>query len=101
MVLTAVEFETEAGYDEITISGSNYSGTSGPTNVPLAAGQSFMRQTVVRHLATLLAHGLLACRHVTRRHVTRRLAVTPLAVTVSHLHHDRLLVVVLGHLRGL
>ena len=39
--MTATEFQTEDYYDHITIGGVMYSGMSGPSNVLLAAGETF------------------------------------------------------------
>ena len=39
--LTATSFSVESGYDYVTIGGTQYSGSSGPNNVAVAAGTSF------------------------------------------------------------
>jgi len=39
--LTATDFNTESGYDYVTIGGTRYSGGTGPSNVAVAAGSTF------------------------------------------------------------
>jgi len=39
--LTATDFDTETGYDYVTIGGTRYSGGTGPSNVAVAAGSTF------------------------------------------------------------
>ena len=39
--LTSTEFHTEANYDYVTINGQRFQGTTGPSNVAVAAGSSF------------------------------------------------------------
>ena len=39
--LTATQFDTETGYDYITIGGIRYEGSTGPTGVAVAAGSTF------------------------------------------------------------
>ena len=40
-LLSATEFQTESGYDYLTIGGTRYQGTSGPSNLPVTAGTTF------------------------------------------------------------
>ena len=39
--LTATQFDTETGYDYVTIGGIRYEGSTGPTGVAVAAGSTF------------------------------------------------------------
>ena len=41
LVATATEFVTEVGWDYVTLGGAYYSGTTGPSNVAMAAGETF------------------------------------------------------------
>ena len=43
--LTAMEFNTEASYDFITIGANAYSGTEGPRDIPIEAGSTFTWRT--------------------------------------------------------
>ena len=38
MTVTSTEFDTEEGYDFVTIGNATYSGSTGPMNVQVAAG---------------------------------------------------------------
>ena len=38
LVATATEFHTEAGYDILTVAGTEYDGSDGPQGLPLDAG---------------------------------------------------------------
>ena len=40
-MLTATHFDTESGYDYVTIGGDRYEGSTGPSNVDVAAGSTF------------------------------------------------------------
>ena len=44
-LLSATEFQTEPGYDYITIGGTRYEGLSGPNNLPVAEGTEFTWQS--------------------------------------------------------
>ena len=39
--LTATQFDTEVGWDYVTIAGTRYQGSTGPNGVPVAAGSNF------------------------------------------------------------
>ena len=39
--LTATQFNTESGYDYVTIDGTRYQGSTGPSGVAVAAGSNF------------------------------------------------------------
>ena len=64
--LTATEFDTESGYDYVTIGGTRYEGRNGPYGVAVGAGSTFQWQS--DHSVTNA--GWTICFGETRPHCT-------------------------------
>ena len=77
--LTATEFDTESGYDFVTIGGTRYQGRSGPLAVAASAGSTFQWQSD----GSVTNAGWTICLGKTRPHAAIAVPCDPTGATLN------------------